>query len=152
MPLKSGMLTPKERVFTKAMAATGSVAEAGRRAGYRGANSPYMVAARPAIAAEVERLQIERMTNEALPLAIDTLLACMRSNTAPWNAKNMAAKITLEYTAGRHKPGDAQEPHEMSAAEIQAEIVRLEARKVELERPMIEGESIEVAPAGGAFD
>lgn len=148
LPLKNGRLTPLERAHARHFADSGSMAEAARRAGGHPANAKDVLT-RPAVVAEVQRLQMERLNNEALPLAIDTLLACMRAPAAPWAAKNQAAKIALDHTIGRDNGAAAKPDHEMTAQEIQAEIVRLEARRIELERPTIDGEAEQVA---GVFD
>lgn len=136
LPLKNGRLTPRERNAAAAYAATGDKQEAARRAGLAVATDGYRVLARPAVLEEVRRIQLERLNNEALPLAIDTLVACMRATDAPYAAKNQAAKITLEYTAGRDGSGASKEAHEMTASELDRRIAELEARKVELAQPV----------------
>lgn len=146
MPDKTGRLTSQERAAARGFVATGSVGGAAREAGYSPANASRALA-RPAVAAEVVRIQLERISNEVLPLAVDTLLACMRSNTAPWAAKNQAAKIGLDYSVGRSDGGGGKEEHEMTAAELDARILELEARKVAMARP-IEVTVLEPDPAG----
>lgn len=138
--------SPQERTFIQRYVATGDAQRAAAEAGYSQPRSQgYQALARPNVQAEVFRLQMERLTNEALPLAIDTLVACMRAPAAPWAAKNQAAKIALEYTAGRDGAGKDKDPHEMTADELNERIAALEARKVELARP-IEAEVVETAP------
>jgi hypothetical protein len=125
-----------ERTAAAAFVATGDKREAAKRAGLSRPGEGYRVLARPAVLEEVRRLQLERLTNEAMPLAIDTLIATMRAKDAPYAAKNQAAKITLEYTAGKEGSGAGKEAHEMTAGELDARIAELEARKVELAQPV----------------
>lgn len=153
MPLKNGRLTPKERAVVAGFVATGDPREAARRAGLaQPQTAGYHVVARPAVQAEVFRLQMERLTNEAMPLAIDTLIACMRSDKAPWAAKNQAAKIALDHTAGREGAGGVKPDHELTMDEINAKIAALEARKVERATPVdVEDVSFTDPPAAGVF-
>lgn len=147
MPLKNGRLTHQERNAAVAFVATGDKQEAARRAGLSRPGEGYRVLNRPAVQAEVHRLQMERLTNEAMPLAIDTLLACMRDAKAPWSNRNQAAKIVLDHTAGRDGAGGTKEAHEMTAAELQAKIAEYEARKVELAEP-VEAQVLEAPDQG----
>lgn len=143
------MARAKRRTFIERYVATGDAQRAAAEAGYAQPRSAgYTVLASPAGAADVARLQLDRLTNEVLPLAVDTLIACMRATAAPWAAKNQAAKIGLEYSVGRSdNGGGGKEEHEMTAGELDARILELEARKINLARP-IEATILEPDQAG----
>lgn len=155
MPLKNGRLTPQERSFVGAQVAHGDPRIAARVAGYKHPEANgYAIAARPAVAAEVHRIQLERMTNKALPLAVDTIIKVMESTTAQDRAKLLAAKITLDFTLGRQEGSGGKEPHEMTASELQDSIDAARRRLAELSQPILEGEAVAVedpAPSGDVF-
>lgn len=139
----------KRQSFLQKFVATGDAQRAAAEAGYAQPRSAgYKILATPSGAADVARLQLDRLTNEVLPLAVDTLITCMRATAAPWAAKNQAAKIGLEYSVGRSdNGGGGKEEHEMTAGELDARILELEARKINLARP-IEATILEDQAAG----
>lgn len=98
MPLKGGRTTRQEQAVATAYVATGSVSEAARRAGYSHPNAASKALARPAVAAEVLRIQRERLVTEGLPIAVDTLVSIMTNEKQVAGARVAAAKIVLDHT------------------------------------------------------
>jgi hypothetical protein len=141
MPLKSGRQTPQERALIDAYVATGDKRRAGEAAGYA---SPLVAAnhalARPAIAAEVTRLQLERISNELLPLAVDVHKQLLTSPTTPAGAKIQAVKLAYDRAFGSQDAAGGKEPHEMTGAELAAEIDKLKRRASDLAKPIVEVE------------
>lgn len=151
MPLKNGRLTPQERTLIGAYVATGDRKQAGAAAGYAhpaiGAGNAL---ARPAIAAEVVRLQTERLVNEILPIAIEQHKALLLAASTPAGAKSQLIKLAYDRTMGSQE-GGRKEIHEMTAAELAQELDDMRRRQAELAKPILEGEAIEatVEPAAG---
>lgn len=152
MPLKNGRLTPRERAFVPAMVATGDVQRAGEAAGLAQPRSQgYQMLARPAVAAEIVRLQTERLVNEILPLAIEQHKALLLAPGTPAGAKSQLIKLAYDRTMGSQE-GGRKEIHEMTAAELAQELEDMRRRQAELAKPVFEGESIEVATEPTAGD
>ena len=133
MPKKGGRATPQERMFTGALVAYGDPKRAAEIAGYANPDTNgYRVAARPAIAAEVARLQLERLQREGAPLAVSTLIEIMQNEAAPANARIHAAKITLQHAVGEPGALADKEDHELTPAELQAKIDGLQRQRAQL--------------------
>jgi len=139
VPLKSGRLTPTERQFAAAYAATGDRTYAATKAGFKAPSvSAHQCLSRPAVLAEIARVQRERLYNEALPLAVNTLQAIMSDEKAPAGARVQAAKVVLDRTLGSVDEGQRKELHEMTHEEIQEALARLRAEVEERARPRLE--------------
>ena len=151
MPLKDGTLTPQEAMFSGYMAATGDATYAAARAGYRG---PYKEGwakmQNPALVDTVRRAQLARLNNDLLPAALDLIERVILDDKENTRNRLTAAKIVVDRTLGQVQDGaESKEPHEMTAAELQARIERLRREQSERARPVIEAEP---SPAPGVFD
>ena len=112
---------------------TGDVSEAARRAGYSHPNAAGAALARPAVAAEVSRLQQERLFNDVLPLAVDVHIALLTSPHTPAGAKVQAVKLAYDRTLGAQDGPDRKPVEQMTPGELAAEIARLKQREAKLE-------------------
>ena len=109
-----------------------------------------VVAARPAVAAEIARREQERLFTEGLPAAVGLLIKNVTDPRVAPGAANQAAKIILDNTLGRDGNGDRREPHEMSGDELAREIERLKREVSERAKPVtLEHEA---SPTPGLFD
>lgn len=148
MPDKKGRMTPKERVLMDVFVATGSVKQAGREAGYAHVTAAHKALARPAVAAEVARLQLERIQNELLPIAVDVHVQLLTGANVPAGAKVQAVKLAYDRAFGDGAARPGKELHEMTGDELAAEIEKLKRRKATIEARDV---SAEPAPADDAF-
>ena len=133
MPVKSGTFTPKEQRFVEVFARTGDRKEAERRAGYR-PNGGYQVLARPEILARITAEQEARLVHDLLPLSVDVVEEILRNTKAPASARLTAAKMVQDRAWPERKAEDGRDDHEKSAAELAAEITRLEGIAAEKAR------------------
>ena len=151
MPLKDGTLTPQEAMFSGYMAATGDATYAAARAGYRG---PYKEGwakmQNPALVETVRRAQMARLNNDLLPAALDLIERVILDDKENTRNRLTAAKIVVDRTLGQVQDGaESKEPHEMTAAELQARIERLRREQSERAKPVIDAEP---TSAPGVFD
>lgn len=151
MPRKDGTLTPQEAAYAGYMAASGDPVYSAARAGYRTpevdgwkkANNPVMVET-------VRRAQVARLNNSLLPIALDLIERVILDDKENTRNRLTAAKIVVDRTLGQVQDGaESKEPHEMTAAELQARIERLRREQSERARPVIDAEP---SPAPGVFD
>ena len=115
----------KERQTAAAFAETGSRAFTAMQT----AQMPQAVSRslqRPAVQAEIVRIQTERLFNDLLPLAINCLRSIIISDKAPAGARVQAAKVVMDRTLGKDQANDGKEPHEWTAGRLAEEIDRLE--------------------------
>lgn len=133
MPRKDGRLTPQEQRLAVLQAGGVELSEAARRAGYAHSQSAGQALARPAVAAEVSRLQQERLFNDVLPLAVDVHIAVLTSPHTPAGAKVQAVKLAYDRTLGAQDGPDRKPVEQMTAGELAAEIARLKQREARLE-------------------
>jgi hypothetical protein len=124
MPFKGGALTPAEQTVAQALAETGSTTYARQKARI---SAPHMskLTARPAVQAEIARIQTELLFTEALPAAVQCLVSIIRSDKAPAGARVQAAKVVLDRTLGSDEAGKAKEASEMTPDELAREIEKL---------------------------
>lgn len=138
MPKKGGVLTPQEREYIATYVATGSTTEAGRAAGLAmPEKNASRVLARPAIAGEVARLQMERLTNEILPLAVDVHCRLLKDPKTPGGVLVQAVKLAYERALGAGAM-EGKEPHEMTADEIATALQALKREASNRAKPVIE--------------
>ena len=135
MPLKDGTLTRGEQAFAIAYAELGNVAAAEKKAGIA-ATHGYHVLKRPEVQREIVAQQTARMTAEALPLAVATLINVMQSDKAPAAARVAAAKVVLDRTLGANGEGQAKDLHEMTPDELSQAIAKLEAQAASMAKPV----------------
>lgn len=135
MPLKDGSLTRGEQAFAMAYAELGDVKAAEKKAGIA-TNHGYAVLKRPEVQREIVAQQTARMTAEALPLAVQTLINVMGSEKAPAAARVQAAKVVLDRTLGAAGEGQAKDIHEMTPDELAQAIATLEQQAASMAKPV----------------
>lgn len=150
MPRKNGHLTNQERAIAAAYADTGSQGFAARQAGVQQPAASKALQ-RPAVQAEIMRVQQERLTNDLLPLAVRCVEEILTNVKAPAGARIQAAKLVFDRTLGAQGALGDKEPHEMSGSELADAIAKLEAMAAARARP-IDAEVIDDAPGQGIFD
>lgn len=129
-----------------AMAASGNVAYAAHVAGFSHEQTGHSAMRRPAVAAEVARLQLERIQNELLPLAVQRHIAVLRDKTVTGQPLNRAIEMAYKYGLG-DKIEPNKEPHEMNAEELAHAIAALERAASD------KAKHIDAAPVdSGVFD
>lgn len=145
MPLKSGRMTQKERVFASAYANSGSIQTATKAAGYVNPVSGYATLERPGVQAEIARIQTARLFNEILPLAIEAHIEVLTSPHTPPGARVQAVKLAYDRTLGADGASSDKQPHEMSSDELARAIAdarlraaTLESVKADRAKPVIE--------------
>ena len=147
MAKKGEGITPQQRAFVTAYVANPDVKAAQRVAGYtEESGGGYKALRKPAIAAEVARLQLERISNTVLPLAVDVHIELLTNKNTPAGARVQAVKLAYDRAFGDGASDKMKEPHEMSAEEIAKALMALQREASERARPVIEGESTQVAP------
>ena len=148
MPLKDGTMTPAETKIAHVMAATSDRSLAQRAAGV---SQPAVSRAlqRPAVQAEIARLQVERLFNEALPAAVECLIGLIRNDKAPAGARVQAAKVVMDRTLGAQDGAAGKEVHEMTGEEIARAIDELQRMASDRAKPILDAEPN--PPGGGVF-
>ncbi len=140
MPLKTGRMTMREQSVARVYADTGSQGFAAHKAGISLSGAGKALD-RPAVQAEIARLQTERLFNEALPLAVACLVEIMQNAKAPAGARVQAAKLTFDRTLGVLDGAQGKEAHEMSGSELADAIARLEDIAAARAKPITPPES-----------
>lgn len=141
MPRKGERWTPQERIFVNNMAMTGDKTYAATRAGYKHPDvKGHAVMARPAIQAEVAKIQQEKLFNEVLPLAVKVHTEILMDPKAPAGARVQAVKLAYDRTLGLSEAMGGKEAHEMTAEEIAKAIDELKRLAADKAKPVIEGE------------
>lgn len=134
MPLKNGRLTRVESKFAAAYAATGDASYSGAKAGYALPHARASEALqRPAVQEEIRRIQVQRLFEEALPLAVTTLCKIMGDERQPAGARVQASKIALDRTLGDPNTAESKQAHEMSPDELAKAIADAKLRAAALE-------------------
>lgn len=127
MPTKAGKMTRHEQIFAERFATTGDRRYAAQAAGYAHPDQRAAAAiARPAVIAEIAKIQQEKLFNELLPLAVKVHAEILADPKAPAGARIQAVKLAYDRTLGSQEGGQAKEPHEMTADEIAKTIDELE--------------------------
>lgn len=149
MPLKSGALTGQERKVAEVYAVTGDQGYSAHKAGLTQPGASKALS-RPAVQAEVARLQVERLFVEALPAAVTCLVSLIKNEKAPAGARVQAAKVVMDRTIGAGDAGASKEAHEMTGEELARAIDELTRVAAERARPVNQIEDKTIEP--GIFD
>lgn len=145
MPLKSGNLTPQERVFSAAFASTEDKNYAGFAAGYSNPEvAAHKALARPRVLQEIARIQTERLHSELLPAAVEALHRILTNAKAPAGAQVQAAKLVFDRTLGAQDL-EGKQPHEMTGEELARALDILRKQAETQARPVIDAEFSEIA-------
>jgi phage terminase small subunit len=139
MPRKGERWTASERVFVNNMAKTGDKTYSATKAGYKQPHVVgHIVAAKPAIQAEIARQQQEILFREALPAAVKCLIDIATDVKAAAGARVQASKVILDRTLGASEAMGGKEAHEMTAEEIAKAIEQLQRVAADRAKPVIE--------------
>ena len=126
-------MTGSERVFASTYAATGDTKHAAREAGFTGQASGWKALQRPAVQAEIARIQTERLFNEVLPLAVKVHIDLLQNPATPAGARVQAVKLAYDRTLGTDASASDKQPHEMTADEIAKALAEAKLRAATLE-------------------
>jgi phage terminase small subunit len=134
MKLRKGAITPKEAVFVKRFVESGNATYAAEKAAYAFPQSAgHQLVNNPRLQQHIVTEQRKRMIEEALPLAVSSLIDTLKN--APVGAsRNKAAEIVLKHTLSDPSAASDKEPHEMTAEELAQEIQRAKLRQAAAER------------------
>jgi phage terminase small subunit len=139
LPDIKGRFTAQERTFSEAYAATGDRGYSARVAGLAQPNTAASkMLAKPAIQAEIARIQTERLFAEVLPLAVEQHLMLIKSDKTPAGAKVQAIKLAYDRTLGGDGAKIGKEPHEMTGEELAQAIASLESIAAARAKPVQE--------------
>ena len=151
MPLKNGHTTRQERKFAENYAMTGDVGYSAAKAGYKQYQGGSQALQRPAVQDEIRRIQMAKLFNEVLPLAVQEHIKLLEDPKTPAGAKVQAVKLAYDRTLGSQEGAHSKAPHEMSTEELQAELAAsklrlaaLESAKADQARPIIEAKASDV--------
>lgn len=150
MPRKNGHLTTQETKFAAVFADTGNAQHAGREAGFSRPDAhSYTVLKRPAVQGEIARIQMERLNNTLLPLAVGAIERLLTDKRTPAGAVVQAAKLVMDRTLGSDD-NSRKDPHEMTGDELTKQLDRL--REEATKRGKIIDVTPESAAQSGVFD
>ncbi len=136
MPWMDGSWTRGERAFVDAYTANGGNREKAEKTAKLAPRSGYQILARPEIQRAITQQQTARLTSDALPLAVQTLVDIMGNAKAPAGARVQAAKVVIDRAMPLHEDGRAKELHEMTPDELAAAISQLETAAAALAKPV----------------
>lgn len=149
MPDKTGRQTPQERRFIELFAATGDRQYAGAGAGYANpTQAASKVLARPSNVAAVQKIVLDRLFNELLPIAVDAHKRLLTSATTPAGAMVQAIKLLYDRTLGVDEAGQTKDLGEASADELEQLRVALVAKLADMAAPRLE---LVASPNSGVF-
>jgi len=129
-------------------AATGDLTYSSAKAGFASPSGGGNALARPEVAAEIQRLQLARIQNEVLPLAVSRHLALLKDTEVGGQTLNRAIEMAYKYGLGGDRDGAGKEAHEMTAAELAEAIATLRRAAADKAKPVIELQANEP----GVFD
>ena len=143
MPSKSGKKTPQERAFVKYMGETGLPKYSAEKAGYKAPDvSACQLMQREGIRKDVLAVQLERMNNTLLPLAVAAIERLLTDKKTPAGAVVQAAKLVMDRTLGSDD-ANTKAPHEMTGEELARQLDRLRQEAAARSKPVIDGQVIE---------
>lgn len=124
---QEGQLTRREADFIDAYAENGGNREKAEKKAGLAPRGGYAVLARPEIQRQIVAAQLARLTNDALPLAVDTVISVMTNEKAPAAARVTAAKVVFDRILPETGDAGGKEAHEMTPEELAARINALTA-------------------------
>jgi hypothetical protein len=152
MPRKGGKLTRTEGAMAEAFAMTGNKRFTAYAAGVsENSNAVGKALQRPAVQAEIARIQQERLFSEALPAAVQCLISIATDPKAAAGARVQASKVILDRTLGIDEAMKGKEPHEMTPDELAKAIEQLQRLASDKARPIVELEAIDEGVEGDVF-
>lgn len=153
MPNQKGRFTDKEKKFAQELAVLGDATKAAKMAGYSyPAQAAQHLRHNTAVQAEVVKIQIERINNHLLPLAVTAIERLLIDPKTPAGAQVQAAKLVFDRALGENATSD-KAAHELTGDELSAQIDRLRLEVAKRTGQVIEGEvTPSPASAVGVFD
>lgn len=152
MPRKGNQMTYAEKRISEVMASTGDKRYAAIAAGVSPTSGAVEKALqRPAVQAEIARVQQERLFSEALPAAVQCLISIATDPKAAAGARVQASKVILDRTLGIDEAMKGKEPHEMTPDELAKAIEQLQRLASDKARPIVELETAEVLDESDVF-
>ena len=143
------MATFKEERFLTEFAKTGDRLKAEKKAGFLPGGG-YRLLARPEVKREIIAAQEARLTTDALPIAVRTLIEIMQNAKAPAAARVQASKVVLDRALPLAADGRSKEIHELTPAELAQAIHDMETAASAMARD-VTVHTLE-APEQGIFD
>ncbi|MGF7008124.1 hypothetical protein [Aminobacter sp. BE322] len=129
-------------MLAEAYATTGNKAFARHQAGMSAiSGNADKALQRPAVQAEIARVQLERLFNEALPAAVSTIVSILNNDKAPAGARVQASKVVFDRTLGRDEAFKGKDPHEMTPDELAKAIDELKRLAADKAKPVLELEA-----------
>ena len=123
-----------ERKFASAYAETENTVYAATKAGYA---HPSMQGSetlkKTGMQEEIRRIQVERLFQEVLPLAVKVHLAILADDKTPAGARVQAVKLAYDRTLGDPNTAESKQAHEMSPDELAKAIADAKLRAAALE-------------------
>jgi hypothetical protein len=142
MPIKSGALTPMERVFAKRLAETGNPVYAAKEAGYSHAPSAASRNSHnPAVQAESRRYARQLLHDEGALIGVQTLMSIAQDTKQPAGARVQAGDKLIRHSGLSAIDRDEKDPGEMDGVELQRAIDRLHNELANRAKPVIEHEA-----------
>lgn len=152
MPRKDGKLTAGERAISQTYAMTGDKAYTAVKAGLSvRAGTVDKALQRPAVQAEIARVQQERLFNVILPLAIGVHEQILQDPKAPAGARIQAVKLAYDRTLGRDDAFKGKDPHEMTPDELAKAIDELKRAAADKAKPVLDLEANDDEPGEDVF-
>lgn len=108
-----------ERKFASTYAETRSTVYSAAKAGYaRPTVQGAETLAKAGVQEEIRRRLVQRLHEEAAPLAVATLCQIMGDERQPAGARVQASKIALDFTLRDTEQGASVSPHEMTPEQL----------------------------------
>jgi hypothetical protein len=140
MPLKGGRMTRKEIIAAHAYAQTHSQQFAQHQAKLSSGGISDALQ-RPAVLAEIARLQQEIIFNDILPLAVRVHRDMLENEATPAGARAQLVKLAYDRAFGDDDAAKAKAPEEMTPDELSRAINELERLASAKARPINDSES-----------
>lgn len=152
MPDKVGRFNGQEKAFVEAYGTTGDREYARFRANYRSTASAVQALQRPAIQAEIRKVQLERLHNDLLPAAVTVLRTALDLDYAgvPWGSRITAAKIVTDRVFNDAQSAASKDMADMTADELKERMAQLQNRLADIAKPVLD--HVDDAPEAGAFE
>lgn len=140
MPSKTGKLTASETAVVQAFAETESVQFARMKGQYRSDQAVYQALQRPAVQAEIRKVQLERLHNDLLPAAVTVLRTALDLDHAgvPWGSRITAAKIVTDRVFNDAQSGQRKDVADMTADELKDAMQDLQSRLANMAKPIVD--------------
>lgn len=153
MPNQRGELNRREAAFAEAYAMTGDRIISATMAGYAHPKvSAYQALQRPEVQERVLAVQMERINNHLLPLAVGALERILTDPKSPAGAQVQAAKLVFDRALGDGSAAADKAPHEMTGDELARQLERLRQEAAARARPVIDAEPVKKASEPSVFD